>query len=379
MWSWVPSARAPRSNDIVSPSVGGTDAQVVQHDAGPTERDVPVVGLMQVVVQPDDRAGLAIGAVALDHLARLRDPFAAERLDEDAALVAVDVGLDDVDAGDLVALADRRPRVTPGRLGSGRPSIRRVACGRSPDRGRLRPLGRAASRWMRCTPTMRLRSSTTECSISASTSSQPGADRRVRADVGVDELRAGADDRRAAHDRVRSARRPPRRPRGPRRASGRRRGRRPAARSCRARGSCTASSGSFLPVSIHQPVEHLVADTVALVEQPLDRVGDLELAAARRLDGAHRVVDRRVEQVDADEREVRRRIGRLLDELHDVAVRVERGDTELRRVVDVREEDLRDGRRRSSLAQHLLRVSRRRRTRRRTRAGSAGACCRRGT
>ena len=80
---------------------------------------------------------------------------------------------------------------------------------------------------------------------------------------------------------------------------------------------------------------------VALVDEPLDRVGDLELAPRRRLDRAHRVVDGRVEQVDADEREVGRRIGRLLDESHDVARGVERGDAELARVVDVREQDLR--------------------------------------
>ena len=69
------------------------------------------------------------------------------------------------------------------------------------------------------------------------------------------------------------------------------------------------------------------------------------------------VVDRRVEQVDAGEREVGRRIGRLLDELHDVAVGVERGDTELARVVDVREQDLRDGRQAVVVAEHLLRVA----------------------
>ena len=69
---------------------GGTLAEVVQHDAGGAHRHVPVVGLVQVVVQADDRAGLAVAAVALDHLATLREPLPPVGLDEDAALVAVD-------------------------------------------------------------------------------------------------------------------------------------------------------------------------------------------------------------------------------------------------------------------------------------------------
>ena len=88
-------------------AVGGRAlAEVVEHDPGASHRDVPVVGLVQVVVQPDDRAGLAVAAVALDHLATLREPLAPVRLDEDAALVAVDRGLDDVDAVDDVGRDD---------------------------------------------------------------------------------------------------------------------------------------------------------------------------------------------------------------------------------------------------------------------------------
>ena len=45
------------------------------------------------------------------------------------------------------------------------------------------------------------------------------------------------------------------------------------------------------------------------VDQMLDRVGDLELAAPRRLDRARRVEDRLREHVDADEREVGLRLG----------------------------------------------------------------------
>ena len=66
---------------------GPADPQVVEHDPGPSERHVPVVGLVQVVVQADDATGLTVGAVRLDHLAPLRDPRPAVRLDEAAALV----------------------------------------------------------------------------------------------------------------------------------------------------------------------------------------------------------------------------------------------------------------------------------------------------
>ena len=92
-----------------------------------------------------------------------------------------------------------------------------------------------------------------------------------------------------------------------RRATGRRRGRRsrvldrvehePVA--VRAAGpSCRCRSTS--------PARISCAHAVAVVEEPLDRVGDLELAARRRFDRAHRVVDRRVEEVHADEREIGR-------------------------------------------------------------------------
>ena len=46
-------------------------------------------------------------------------------------------------------------------------------------------------------------------------------------------------------------------------------------------------------------LQDLVADAQALVDEPLDGIGDLELAARRRLDRPHRVVDARTEQVDA--------------------------------------------------------------------------------
>ena len=57
-------------------------------------------------------------------------------------------------------------------------------------------------------------------------------------------------------------------------------------------------------------------------------------------------MDRGREQVHAHERKVRRRDGRLLHEPNDLAANVELHDAEVARVVDVREQDLRRGRRR---------------------------------
>ena len=51
------------------------------------------------------------------------------------------------------------------------------------------------------------------------------------------------------------------------------------------------------------PAQDLGEDHVASVDQPLDGVGDLELAPPRRLDGAHRLVDLVVEEVHADQGE----------------------------------------------------------------------------
>ena len=87
--------------------------------------------------------------------------------------------------------------------------------------------------------------------------------------------------------------------------------------------------------------QDLVADAPAVVDEPLDRIGDLELATRRRLDLAHRGVDVGIEEVDADDREVRRRVLRLLDELDDLAVVAEHRDARLSRILDVREQDLR--------------------------------------
>ena len=54
----------------------------------------------------------------------------------------------------------------------------------------------------------------------------------------------------------------------------------------------------------------------AVVDQPLDRVGDLQLAPGRGLDRAGRVVDRGREHVHAHQREVADRLARLLHQAH---------------------------------------------------------------
>ena len=74
------------------------------------------------------------------------------------------------------------------------------------------------------------------------------------------------------------------------------------------------------------------ADRAPGVEQPLDRVGDLQLVPPARPDRGDRVVDRRTEQVDAREREVAARTGRLLLQADDPSRRVELGHAELPRV-----------------------------------------------
>ena len=53
----APVVRRRRASVAPGRAVGRrADPKVVEHDAGPAERHVPVVGLVQVVVQPDDAA-----------------------------------------------------------------------------------------------------------------------------------------------------------------------------------------------------------------------------------------------------------------------------------------------------------------------------------
>jgi hypothetical protein len=74
----------------------------MEYDAGRTERDVPVIGLMEVIMQAHDCSGLTVATIALDHLAPLRKPLAPIGLDKEAALVTMDVGINDDDAVDRV-------------------------------------------------------------------------------------------------------------------------------------------------------------------------------------------------------------------------------------------------------------------------------------
>ena len=89
--------------------MGEPVAQVVQHDAGRAERHVPVVGLVEVVVQAR-RSQPAWRSPRLPWIISrpLREPLAAVGLDEEAALVAVDGRPHDVHAGDDIRLLDAR-------------------------------------------------------------------------------------------------------------------------------------------------------------------------------------------------------------------------------------------------------------------------------
>ena len=75
-----------------------------------------------------------------------------------------------------------------------------------------------------------------------------------------------------------------------------------------------SSMSSSRPVSFHQPVTTCGSTARPRVDEALDRVGDLELAAPRGLERLAASKTRLREQVDADEREVRARLLRLLDQ-----------------------------------------------------------------
>ena len=61
---------------------------------------------MQVIVQADYRASLAIATVALNHLASEWKPLAAVRFDKETPLVAVHARLDDLHARNQVGLSN---------------------------------------------------------------------------------------------------------------------------------------------------------------------------------------------------------------------------------------------------------------------------------
>ena len=75
-------------------------------------------------------------------------------------------------------------------------------------------------------------------------------------------------------------------------------------------------------MSFHQPLHDVRLDAHTVVNEVLDRVGDLELAAGGGLDRARRVVDRGGEHVHADERQVGRGLSWLLDQPQHSADRV---------------------------------------------------------
>ena len=177
-------------------------------------------------------------------------------------------------------------------------------------------------------------------------------DRGVRPDVRVAHDRAGADDRRAAHAR--------------------------AFQPCAGLDDDAAVDLRLVEVAVDpaldgvedQPVglEHVVQaagvlppaahdvrlDALAVVHQPLDRVGDLQLAALGRLDRPRGLVDHRREHVDAHQREVGRGLGRLLDQPHHAPVDAELGDAVVLRVGHLREQDQRLGRLRAEVLDELL-------------------------
>ena len=145
-----------------------------------------------------------------------------------------------------------------------------------------------------------------ECSTSEPRDLAALADRGVGADVAVAQPRAGADDRRAAHGRALQPR---------------------ARLDHHAPVHLRVDQLAVDPLGqvvedqavglehvlqapgVLPPAAHDVRlDAHAAVDQVLDRVGDLELAARRRLDRARRVVDLRREHVHADERQVGRRL-----------------------------------------------------------------------
>ena len=64
----------------------------------------------------------------------------------------------------------------------------------------------------------------------------------------------------------------------------------------------------------------LAAHVEAVVDQVLDGVGDLQLAAGRGLDGVDGLEDAVVEQVDADDGQVAGRVARLLDDADEAPV-----------------------------------------------------------
>src|SRR5918996_855655 len=98
------------------------------------------------------------------------------------------------------------------------------------------------------------------------------------------------------------------------------------------------SSGSFLPVSIHQP-----SRTSWLTRWPwsISHWMASVISSSPRHDGGDGVVHAAVEQVDTHQRQVGRRVDRLLDQPHDLAPVRQLGHAELAGVVHPGPQDLR--------------------------------------
>src|SRR3954451_18487551 len=144
------------------------------------------------------------------------------------------------------------------------------------------------------------------------------ADRRVRPDVAVGQSRAGADDRRAAdhgalQPRARLDDHAPVDLRVDELAVD--------AGDERVEDEPIGLEHVLEAAGVLPPAAHDVRlDALAVVDEVLDRVGDLELAPRRRLDRARGVVDAGGEHVDADQREVSLRLVRLLGQPDHAAV-----------------------------------------------------------
>ena len=84
-------------------TVGGRPlAEVVEDHPRPPPQDVPVVGLVEVVVETDDGSRLLFGPVGLGHLAPEREPAAPVGLEEPAPLISMGAGFDHDDVGNDV-------------------------------------------------------------------------------------------------------------------------------------------------------------------------------------------------------------------------------------------------------------------------------------
>ena len=79
-----------------------------------------------------------------------------------------------------------------------------------------------------------------------------------------------------------------------------------------------------------------------MIQQPLDGVGDLQLAASRRPDGTHRLEDLGREEVHADQRQIRLGLRGLLHQPDDVPI-LQLGDAKALRRLHRRQQDHRVG------------------------------------